>query len=152
MIGRISKPKYVHEKTNSSYAKDISLIKIRVFDVVNDDGFLKENWRGIKRFELRPIELPNAEMGIGFCWTTNALGCGDCTAQQIEQLPPLLNEEDGTFPNRSPSWIYDVYGSDNKRYVGCTFERFPMDDSRSGHGRISGREQAMHVKERAQGK
>jgi hypothetical protein len=36
--------------------EDGDLIKIRVQDIVNDDGFLKTNWFGIKRFELRPNE------------------------------------------------------------------------------------------------
>ena len=117
---------------------DLSLIKIRVFDVINDDGFVKENWRGIRRIELRPIELPNAEMGIALLLNGERLGMWRVYEQQIGQLPPLLNEEDGTFAaNRSPSSIYYVYGSDNKRYrwlyyrplhngqfqIGCAFRR-----------------------------
>jgi hypothetical protein len=105
---------------------DLSLIKIRVFDVINDDGFVKENWRGIRRIELRPIELPNAEMGIALLLNGERLGMWRVYEQQIGQLPPLLNEEDGTFAaNRSPSSIYYVYGSDNKRYRWLYYRPLP---------------------------
>jgi hypothetical protein len=105
---------------------DLSLIKIRVFDVINDDGFVKENWRGIRRIELRPIELPNAEMGIALLLNGERLGVWRVYEQQIGQLPPLLNEEDGTFAaNRSPSSIYYVYGSDNKRYRWLYYRPLP---------------------------
>ena len=105
---------------------DLSLIKICVFDVINDDGFVKENWRGIRRIELRPIELPNAEMGIALLLNGERLGVWRVYEQQIGQLPPLLNEEDGTFAaNRSPSSIYYVYGSDNKRYRWLYYRPLP---------------------------
>ena len=105
---------------------DLSLIKIRVFDVINDDGFVKENWRGIRRIELRPIELPNAEMGIALLLNGERLGMWRVYEQQIGQLPPVLNEEDGTFAtNRCPSSIYYVYGSDNKRYRWLYYRPLP---------------------------
>ena len=56
-------------------------------------------------------------MGIALLLNGERLGMWRVYEQQIGQLPPLLNEEDGTFAaNRSPSSIYYVYGSDNKRY------------------------------------
>jgi hypothetical protein len=104
---------------------DLSLIKIRVFDVINDDGWIKHNWRGIKRIELRPIELRNAEMGIALLRDGERLGVWRVYEQQIEQLPALL-DDNGTFAaNRSPSSIYYIYGSDNKRYRWLYYRPLP---------------------------
>jgi hypothetical protein len=133
---------------------DLSLIKIRVFDVINDDGWIKHNWRGIKRIELRPIELRNAEMGIALLRDGERLGVWRVYEQQIEQLPALL-DDNGTFAaNRSPSSIYYVYGSDNKRYRWLYYRPFAQwsisDRDQEGYRGEMGKQ--MHVKERAQGK
>lgn len=92
--------------------EDGNLIKIRVQQIVDDDGFLKTNWFGIKRFELKPneeyIELLRDHEHLG-AWK---LSCLD-----IPQLPPLLNEEDGSFQrNRSPAMAFMVHGSDGRRF------------------------------------
>jgi hypothetical protein len=105
---------------------DFSLIKIRVFDIVNDDGWIKHNWFGIRRIELRPIELPNAQIGIELLRDGERLGMWRVYEQKIGQLPAFLNEEDGTFAaNRSPPSIYYVYGSDNKRYRWLYYRPLP---------------------------
>ena len=92
--------------------EDGKLIKIRVQSILNDDGFLKTNWFGIKRFELRPndeyIELLRDHEPLG-AWKLSAL--------DIPQLPPLLNKEDGSFQrNRSPAMAFMVHGSDGRRF------------------------------------
>jgi hypothetical protein len=127
VIGRFQKRKYfIMRKQKVLTLNDLSLIKIRVFDVINDDGFVKENWHGIKRIELKPIELPNAQIGIALLRDGERLGMWRVYEQQISQLPPLLNEDDGTVAaNRSPSSIYYVYGLDNKRYRWLYYRPFP---------------------------
>lgn len=92
--------------------EDGNLIRIRVQDVVNDDGFLKTNWFGIKRFELKPtgesIELLRDHEHLG-AWKLSAL--------DIRQLLPLFNKEDGSFrTNRSPPMAFMVHGSDGRRF------------------------------------
>jgi hypothetical protein len=65
-------------------------------------------------------------MGIALLLNGERLGMWRVYEQQIGQLPPLLNEEDGTFAaNRSPSSIYYVYGSDNKRYRWLYYRPLP---------------------------
>jgi hypothetical protein len=103
-----AKPKVLTLENNN-------LIKIRCQDIVYKDGFVKTNWFGIGRLELKPITLPSGQAYIELFRDNVFLGKWRLFEQYIPGLP-RIRLKDGTSKPCSPPIIYYVYGSDGNRY------------------------------------
>jgi hypothetical protein len=104
--------------------KPQNLIRFRVQQIINEDGFYKDNWRGFRRFELAPIELPNGTAFIQL--RINGMTCPggwNIAEQDIHaQLPVIkLKDEDGNLTGQikrvSPMMVFYAIGlTDRKKY------------------------------------
>jgi hypothetical protein len=92
--------------------KSLDLRKFRVQDIVYQDGIVKENWRGIRKLEFRLI---NDEF-IELLRDETSLGKWKLSEQGIPQLPPIQTKDGTIRTNRTPPFVYYVYGADGKRY------------------------------------
>ena len=87
---------------------DSSLNRIRIQDIMNNDGWLHP----AARLELRPTET-----GIVLLRDHRPVARWDLWEQYAGQLPPILNDEGSFKCNRSPAIVFYVYGNnDRKRY------------------------------------
>ena len=87
---------------------DASLIRIRIQDIMNNDGWQHHS----TRLELRPTEK-----GVVLLRDNRPVARWDVWEQYAGQLPPILNDDGSFHSNRSPAIVFYVYGhNDRKRY------------------------------------
>jgi hypothetical protein len=104
--------------------KPSNLIRFRVQQIINEDGFYKEDWRGFRKFELARIQLANGTAFIQL--RINGMSCpgGWYVAEQDihAQLPVIkLKDEDGNPTGQikrvSPMMVFYAIGlTDHKKY------------------------------------
>jgi hypothetical protein len=107
-----------------SVLKPSNLIRFRVQQIINEDGFYKENWRGFRRFELAPIQLPNGGIFIQLRIDGRSCPGGWNVAEQdiCGQLPVIKLEDEngkptGLIKRVSPMMVFYVIGiTDRKKY------------------------------------
>jgi hypothetical protein len=109
MLPTSKKPKVL--KLNSP-----DLIKIRVQEIINNDGWEKKNFFGIGELQLRPVVTNNnQEIYIELVRDNEICRRWKVGERTIGQLP-IIHLPDGTIRRRSPPLQFFVYGRDGKRY------------------------------------
>jgi hypothetical protein len=104
--------------------KPANLIRIRVQQIINEDGFYKENWKGFRRFELAPVKLSNGSPFIQL--RINGMTCPggwNIAEQEIKGHLPYI--KDGIDPEtgelkirrRTPMMVFYAIGvTDRRKY------------------------------------
>jgi hypothetical protein len=112
------------DSTKDRVLKPANLIKIRIMDIMNHDGWDRENWRGVGRIELKPIALPDGSIRIQQFSNGVLRGGWNVVEQTIPQLP-IIRLRNGTIKRRSPAIVFYVIGSNGKKYRFLYFWALP---------------------------
>jgi hypothetical protein len=106
-----------------------SLAKIRIQQVMNDDGW--EKYFNNQKIILNPV-LINEQTFLELIWNNMCLGRFRVVEHTIGQLPYIKEkkknehgEEEETFRPRSPMLLFCVLGADGKRYRALYFQALP---------------------------
>jgi hypothetical protein len=106
--------------TRQKVIKLSDLFKFSVQRIVYANGLEKRNWRGISKLELRPTTT-----SIELYRDDQLLGCWRLSEQQIAQLPPVRDKDGSFICDRSPAFVYYVFGADGCRYRHLYFRQLP---------------------------
>jgi hypothetical protein len=101
-----------------------SLIKIRVQEIIKNDGWERKNYFGIQELRLNPVLLNDNQIYIELIWDNVCLGKWRVAEQTIPQLP-VIRLKDGSIRNRSPTMVFYVLGSDGRKYRYLYFRSLP---------------------------
>src|SRR3974377_1194919 len=100
-----------------------SLTKIRVQEIMNNDGWERKNYFGIRELQLNPV-LSHDQMYIELIRDDACLGRWRVGEQIIPQLP-IIRLPDGSIRRRSPMMAFMVEGRDGRRYRFLYFRSLP---------------------------
>jgi hypothetical protein len=96
-----------------------SLLKIRVQDIMNNDGWEKKDF-----FQLKPVIINNEQIFIELLRDNICLGRWKVVEKNITQAS-MIHLSDGGIKRRLPMMVFYVVGGDGKKYRYLYFRTLP---------------------------